>query len=146
MIWCWDTLSHFYFSTAILRDIGDIMWVTLCWWMNFKVFIYHAISFLFSHHYLFLTERVGNMIFARFVAIWHCRSLISDIFLSLCSKSILVCMDSNHVQNQSKVSAYPAEELRIQPVKWWSPWEGLLINKGVLLPNAPHHRMTVHSQ
>ena len=87
--------------------------------MNLEVFVYHAISFLFSHHYLFLTERVGNMIFARSVAIWHSRSLMSDIFLTLCSKSIHVpvCMHSNHVQDQSKVSAYPAEELRIQPVK-----------------------------
>ena len=52
-------------------------------------------------------------------------------FLTLCSKSILVpvCMHSNHVQDQSKVSAYPAEELRIQPVKWWSPWEGRPANK-----------------
>ena len=49
-------------------------------------------------------------------------------FSSLCSKWILVCMHSNHIQNQSKVSAYPAEELRIQPVKWWSPWEGLLMH------------------
>ena len=85
--------------------------------MNFEVFIYHAISFPFSHHHLFLTERVGNMIFGRFVAIGHSRSLMSDIFLSLCSKLILVCMHSNHVQNQSRGSAYPAEELRIQPVK-----------------------------
>ena len=52
-------------------------------------------------------------------------------FLTLCNKSILVpvCMHSNHVQDQSKVSAYPAEELRIQPVKWWSPWEGRPANK-----------------
>ena len=96
---------YFYFSTAIFGDIDDIMWVTLCYWMNLEVFIYHAISFLFSHHYLFLTETVGNMIFARSVAIWHFRSLMNDMFLSLCSKSILVCMHSNHVQNQSKVSS-----------------------------------------
>ena len=126
------------------------------WWHHVSNFIllnefgsvyipcYH-ISFLFSHHYLFLTETVGNMIFARSVAIWHSRSLRNDMFLSLCSKSILVCMHSNHVQNQSNVSAYPAEELRIEPVKWWSPREGLLINKGALLRNAPHHRMTAHS-
>ena len=44
--------------------------------------VYHAISFLVSHHYLFLTERVGNMIFARSVAIEHSRSLMSDIFLA----------------------------------------------------------------
>ena len=52
-------------------------------------------------------------------------------FLTLCSKSILVPvgMHNNHVQDQSKVSAYPAEELRIQPVKWWSPWEGRPANK-----------------
>ena len=38
-------------------------------------------------------------------------------------------MHSNRVQNQSKVSAYLAEEFRIQPVKCLSPWEGQLINK-----------------
>ena len=125
----WHHVSNF----MLLNEFGSVY-----------IPCYH-ISFLFSHHYLFLTETVGNMIFARSVAIWHSRSLRNDIFLSLCSKSILVCMHSNHVQNQSNVSAYPAEELRIEPVKWWSPWEGLLINKGALLRNAPHHRMTAHS-
>ena len=73
----------FLFLHCNFWDIYDIiMWVTLCYWMNLEVFIYHAISFLFSHHYLFLTERVGNMIFARSVAIWHSRSLMSDIFLA----------------------------------------------------------------
>ena len=129
----------------LVGDIDDIMWATLCYWMNFEVFIYHAISFLFSHHYLFLTERVGNMISARSVAVWHSRSLMSNIFLLLCSKSILWCMHSNRVQNQSKVSVNPAEELRIQLVKWWSPWEGQLVNKATLLPNAPHHWMSFHS-
>ena len=39
-------------------------------------------------------------------------------------------MDYNHVQNQSdKVSINQAEEVRIQPVKWWSPWEGQQIDK-----------------
>ena len=39
----------------------DIMWTALWNWMNFRVFIYQTDSFLFDHHYLFLTETVGNM-------------------------------------------------------------------------------------
>ena len=42
-------------------------------------------------------------------------------------------MDCSYVQNQSNdVSIDLAEEPRIQPVKWWSPFEGQLINKGAL--------------
>ena len=29
-------------------------------------------------------------------------------------------------------------------LKWRSPWEGQLINKGALLPNAPHQWITAH--
>ena len=39
----------------------DIMWTALWNWMNFRVFIYQTGSFLFDHHYLFLTKTVGNM-------------------------------------------------------------------------------------
>ena len=39
----------------------DIMWTALWNWMNFRVFIYQTGSFLFGHHYLFLTETVGNI-------------------------------------------------------------------------------------
>ena len=114
-----EILSQFFFSLPH-GDIDGITCATLCYWINFEVFIYHAISFLFSHHYLFLTE----------LETWYLRDLllfgITDhwwviYFLSLCSKSILLWMHSNHVQNQSKVSVNPAEELRIQPFKWWSP-------------------------
>ena len=39
----------------------DIMWTAFWNWMNFRVFIYQTDSFLFGHHYLFLTETVGNI-------------------------------------------------------------------------------------
>ena len=145
MLRCSET--YFYFSTAVFRDIDDIMWVTFCYWMNLEVFIYHAII---SASYLVII----TCFWLRQLETWFLQDLlpfgIPDhwwmiYFLSLYSKSILVCMHSNHVQNQSNVSAYPAEELRIEPFKWWSPWEGLLINKGALMLSTPHHRMTAHS-
>ena len=51
-------------------------------------------------------------------------------------------MDCNHAQNQdNKVSVNPVEGLSIQPVKWWSPWESQLINKGAL---CLMHPITTH--
>ena len=130
----WAALSQIYFfSTVIFWDTDNIMWATFCDGMNLKVFICHTTSFLFIYHYmyLFLIDTVGNMICARTVAVWHSWSLRSNLFL--CIKSILLCMDCSYVQNQSNnVSIDPAEEPRIQPVKWWSPCEGQLINKGAL--------------
>ena len=54
-------------------------------------------------------------------------------------------MDCNHAQNQgNKISVNPVEGLSIQPVKWWSPRESQLINKGALCLMHPNHWMTAH--
>ena len=140
MIWCWDTLSHIFVTLPQFWDTHEIMWATLCYWMNLKcLFTMLSASYLVIITCFWLRELQTRylqdlLLFGIPDHWWVIR------FLSLCSKS----MHSNYVQNQSKVTAYPAEELRIQPVKWWSLWEGQLINKGALLPNAPHHWMTAH--
>ena len=146
MSWCWDTLSHIFialpqFSEILMTSCEQlyvIEWISKCLFIMLWTFYSDTITCFWL--------RELETWSARSVAVWYSRSLRRNIFfLSLCSKSILLCMHSNHVQNKSKVSVNPAEELRIQSVIWWSPWEGLLINKGALLPNAPHHWMTAHS-
>ena len=60
----------------------DIMWTALWNWMNFRVFIYQTDSFLFGHHYLFLTETVGNICRAdsRFApSQWETALLCNDV-------------------------------------------------------------------
>ena len=130
----------------------DIMWTALWNWMNFRVFIYQTSSFLFGHHYLFLTETVGNIWYMYLEELvqfeipdhWGMTNFIFISFFNSVHQFFLY-IDCNHAQNQgNKISVNPVEGLRIQPVEWGSLWRGQLINKGALLPNAPHHWMTAH--
>ena len=95
------------------------------------MFKYHTSSFLFSHTCFWLRQLE---IFD--TCIWkNCCNLglQSDCFFLKLGTPILLYMDCNHAQKQGKkISVNPIEGLSIQPVKWWSPWEPQLINKGAL--------------
>ena len=71
------------------RDTDDIMWATLCYWMNFEsVYLPCCQLPIFSLHDLILTEWVGNMIFARSNAIWHSKSFWV-IYIFSCDQAAL---------------------------------------------------------
>ena len=98
---------YFFFYCNFWWYWCDIMWTALWNWMNFRVFIYQTDSFLFGHHYLFLTETVGNIWYMYLEELvqfdipdhW---GMTNCIFISffLFSTSILLYIDCNHAQNQ----------------------------------------------